>query len=210
MKRILLIVAFAITAALPATAQAGFVFGARLGVAAPGGDIASDGFGNTLTMSDAVGTSVPFQVDIGGRFLQNHLQVQGYFGLAYVSLSQDLQDACDFAGTTCAGAQFTFGAEAQYNFLPDHAVQPWAGLALGYEVLGFDTPDGTETLGGLLFTMQGGVDFRLGHSPVLLGPYLALSFGSYTAWSSDTFDTSGFQTEGHTWISGGVKFSLAF
>ena len=187
----------------------GFVLGARLGLAFPGGKIdraASEG------ISYAVPVAVPFELDVGGRFSFG-LGLGGYFQLAPAAT-----DHCP-AGHTCSALSFRLGVQGEYRFRNGERVMPWVGAGFGWEFFALEEKAGgqttTATAWGPEGNVQGGVDFRLGRRWAI-GPYLALHFARFDKEKVDgpagnqTVTVPSGERATHTWTIVGVRSSVTF
>lgn len=137
---------------------------------------------------------IPIWLDAGYR-LTDHLLLGGYFMLGLVlpktaPADNPLGGGCP-ESFDCFATGVRLGAQAQYSFSPGRAINPWLGVALGYEWVGtelegeaFNIPfeASTRYSGPDLLQLQGGADFRLGE-PFALGPFGAVSAMRYTSCS---------------------------
>ena len=122
--------------------------------------------------------------------------------------------SCEMLRATCVAVGVRIGAEIQYHFLPDRAVNPWIGYGIGYEVaaqgISARDQDQTDSLTGFEFArLSSGVDFRMTKT-FGIGPFAEFSAGTYTAAefklngnsARGTID----KTAGHQWLTLGVRF----
>jgi hypothetical protein len=166
---------------------------------------------------------IPLWFDVGYR-LSQHLMLGGYFMYGFVlpkaaSATDPLGGGCP-EGLDCFASGLRFGIQGQYSFAPSATVNPWLGLALGYERVSsqltgelFSIPiDASTTHAGPdLLQLQGGADFRAGHA-FALGPFAAASVMQYTSCtielagqeSSCELDDGGW----HGWLVLGVRGAL--
>lgn len=171
--------------AAPATATAsapeahrGFQAALRAGVSLPFGSVTS-----TTAMSDAVGIQIPLILDIGVKPI-DALFIGGYFGIAQGGAAGAIADVCAHLAVSCNGLSLRFGAQVHYAFRPAATVNPWVGLAIGYEIARSSGASGKNsvdnTLSGLeLVHLMGGVDFRLARA-FGIGPFADFAFGQYS------------------------------
>ncbi len=142
-------------------------------------------------------------------FMLGAYLVANFGGVGSVANSLLCQD-----GVSCSTMDVRLGLQGQYSFLPESAVHPWAGAGIGYEVWQINIEQGGQsgslrTDGAEWLLLQGGADFELG--PMLLGPFMALSFARFTSGSAscDNCDaTLEFDIEKpafHEWLSLGVR-----
>ena len=135
---------------VPAT-RIGFQMAIRTGYSVPFGKAFDGPKGD---MSDNFSGQVPIFVEVGGKPIAN-LFVGGYFGLNIGGVAGATQKTCDTLRATCVAVGVRIGAEIQYHFLPDRAVNPWIGYGIGYEVAaqGISAPghDETDSLTGFEF-----------------------------------------------------------
>jgi hypothetical protein len=92
------------------------------------------------------------------------------------------------------------GFEVLWHFAPGSAVDPWAGLGIGYEWLNFSAPVGTTTVsvgvrGFEFVNAQAGLDFRLGQL-FRVGPYVMGTLGQYSVGSVELTGATGGTTGG--------------
>lgn len=137
---------------------------------------------------------IPLWLDIGYR-LHPRLMLGAYFMYGIVlpktaSSSDPLGGGCP-EGFDCAASGVRFGLQGQYAFAPGGAINPWVGLAVGYEwiqselsgeVFGAQLDATTTHSGPDLLQLQAGVDFRIDGS-FALGPFAAASAMQYTSCS---------------------------
>jgi hypothetical protein len=159
-------------------AHRGLQLGLRAGVSIPFGNVTA-----TTAMSDAVGIQVPLILDIGAKPFE-HVFLGAYFGIAQGGAAGAIADVCARLGVSCDGLSLRFGGQVHYAFRPAATINPWLGLAIGYEIARSSGTSGknsvTNRLAGLEFVhLLGGVDFRL--SRVLgVGPFVDLALGQYS------------------------------
>ena len=134
-----------------------------------------------MSEGETYGVQFPFIVDLGGRPIP-HLYIGGFAGLALGG------------GPSGLSADLRLGADAKYFFMPDRKLDPWAGLALGYEgqANGEDDSDAAVE-----FHIMGGLDFRLSHV-FGVGPFADLSLGTY----------GGADGAVHAWLQLGARLVL--
>jgi len=165
-------------------------------------------------MTDTFNGQVPITFDIGGKFGKN-VFLGAYFGIAPGGVASAALPGCPSnAQCTASSAAVRFGAQIQYNFLPDRGINPWIGYGIGIEANGISYTINNQTTDESMFGPEyghfmGGVDFRLG-KVVGLGPYVDFSLGRYN-------DTSITDSDGtrhdytfthptlHEWLQIGVR-----
>ncbi len=137
---------------------------------------------------------IPLWIDVGYR-LSPHLLLGGYFMYGIVlpktaPAADPLGGGCP-EGLDCFASGLRFGIQGQYAFAPSAPVNPWLGIALGYERVNseltgelFNIPFEASTThsGPDLLQLQGGVDFRASDA-FGLGPFAAVSAMQYTSCS---------------------------
>jgi len=137
---------------------------------------------------------IPIWFDAGYR-LTDKLLLGGYFMFGLVlprtaPPDNPLGGGCpeDF---DCFATGVRAGLQVQYSFAPGAAINPWLGLALGYEWVGtelegelfsFPFEASTRYSGPDLLQLQGGVDFRASE-PFAIGPFGSASAMRYTSCS---------------------------
>lgn len=172
----------------------GVEVGSRLGYSFPTGDIRSG-----LALTNVVSGMVPLQLDLGYRVNPTwFVGVYGQYGFVL------LKDAT--CATHCSAHDVRFGLEAQYHLMPLKAVDPWAGLGVGYELLPVSGSIGgqsaSQTLKGMEFVnLSFGADFKI--APALgVGPFLGLSIGEFSSFG----DLGAISGKGvHLWLTLGVR-----
>jgi hypothetical protein len=161
-------------------------------------------------LSDLVVGVVPTWLDLG-YMVTPHLML-GLYG--------ELATLPDFETT-----RFRVGIQAQYHTVPLSWLDPWAGIAIGYESLKItetvftgltSEAEFSQTLKGMEFAnLQGGVDFRFG-SMFGVGPFVSLSLGEYFSGSASlqgvAFGSSGGIDHKalHEWLTLGVHAAVNF
>ena len=172
--------------------------GLRLGYGLPSGKLSSDGG----KMSDAFSGQVPIWLDAGYMVTPNVLVgLYGQYG--FVSVKN-----CD-SGASCSAHDLRIGVQGQYHFTPDQSIDPWLGLGVGYESLGFSESAGGLSVDGSakgweFLNLQGGVDFQV--IPALtVGPFLSFSLDQFssTTLAGTSADISSKAL--HEWIVFGAK-----
>ncbi|HEX9244455.1 MAG TPA: hypothetical protein VF875_18605 [Anaeromyxobacter sp.] len=161
----------ALFVASPARAEP--VLALRLAVAPGLGSAAGN-----LPMSDAVPLQFPLQLDALWR--EGRLA-----GGLYGSWGPGQAGGC--GGLRCSATVWRVGAEATWAF-DAPGLEPWAGLAVGWEWARASTMDGgtiTTTFGGPEVAAQGGVEWRLLRW-LALGPYALLGVGRYGSYGVET------------------------
>lgn len=186
-----------------------FEAGVRVGLAFPLGDIQQDS-----ALVDSIAWSVPLQIEAGARI--GPAFVGGYFSYAFGKAGSRLDGL-----SSKSASDVRVGFEVLWHFAPGAAVDPWAGLGIGYEWLNFSAPVGTSTVnvsvrGFEFLDAQAGLDFRLGQL-FRLGPYVMATLGQYSTGSGDLTGASGGTISGtsditekkfHGWLSVGLRMAL--
>lgn len=203
----------------PPPGQTGLYLGARLGYGIPGGKVGSDGGGdNTVSgnLSEGFTGMVPLALEVGYRVLP-HLSLGATFQYGFAFINKDNAKDCG----DCSGHDLSFGANVYLHAAPFTSADPWIGLGVGYESLGWGGSTNelgspasvSASLSGLQFlNLQLGLDFAA--SPqVTLGPYVGVAMGKYDSVSA----TATFQgqtmsasaditnTAVHEWFTLGVR-----
>ena len=198
----------------------------------PSGLVLAAGFGSGsglghfyATPSDPSASSLPSWYDrsVGGSLSG---QWPFSFGVAYraipllsfgltTELAKVFPDQC---AVDCAGAAFHLGGELRFHFRTDRSLSPWFSLGFGYELLHFETDEGSATFDGYGVDLQAGGDFRVGQKWTV-GPYVGLRVGTYThifsypAWrgaSRESTDLSYEDLAIHAWVTLGVRGTFTF
>ncbi|HTV24307.1 MAG TPA: hypothetical protein VMG12_36695 [Polyangiaceae bacterium] len=137
---------------------------------------------------------IPIWIDAGYR-LTDRVLLGAYFMFGVVlpktaPADNPLGGGCP-EGFDCFATGVRFGVQAQYSFAPEAPLDPWLGVALGYERVGtelegevFSIPfeASTHYSGPDLLQIQGGVDFRTGEL-FAIGPFASASAMQYTSCS---------------------------
>ena len=169
--------------------------GLRLGYALPMGSAVEGG-----KMSEEVSGQIPIWLDAGYMVTPNVLiGLYGQYG--FVSLKQ----SCD----GCSAHDIRFGVQGQYHFSPAESVDPWLGLGVGYEILGFSQSAQGQTVdisfkGFEFLNLQGGADFKVGNA-FSVGPFLSFSLGQYSKASANDQSADIDKTALHQWLTFGAK-----
>lgn len=138
-----------------------------------------------VALSDVVTGAIPIQLDVLYR-ITPAVSLGAYFSYAFTQTRLEIEGTviCEEPGVDCSGSQMRFGIQGVYAFQAGGS-RPWVGAMIGYEMLsvtasleGFGDLD-ASVQGWEWFTLQGGVDWKLGESFVL-GPFVAFGFGQYT------------------------------
>lgn len=172
-----------------AQAEPRFEAGGRLGYALHLGELESG-----ADITDMTPGRVPLWVDLGVR-LTPAVAIASYLEVGAGIVGPSLERECDVyedAGTSCDAETGTLriGIQSQLHLAPGAALDPWVGLTAGYEWLVFElelenSGDASELAHGahgFELGLQGGADFRVS-SNVGLGPFAALTFGGYHAYT---------------------------
>ncbi|MGZ6070764.1 MAG: autotransporter outer membrane beta-barrel domain-containing protein [Myxococcaceae bacterium] len=194
-----------------------FEAGLRAGLGLPVGNAVgprTDAPGGT-PLSNLVAWSLPLQLDAGARV--GPVFVGGYLSWAYG------KPGSAFDGASARSASdVRFGFEVLWHFAPDRAVDPWAGLGVGYEWLNLNVtgPSGTAVSASFRgfewVNVQLGVDFMLGRN-WRLGPFVQARVGQYDTGSLGVVTPQGAEPSGtsdlpsksaHAWIDVGVRLGF--
>jgi len=173
----------------------GLSLGLHVGYAVPFGRL------KDVSIGDAVSGAIPVGIDVG-YILEPRLYIGAYFSYAYAIASSSAASICPVdPNDTCSADWFRFGLVAHWHFLPKGTLDPWAGIALGYEVLNVTESDAdgnavsSAPSHGFELGLQGGVDYKP-KSFYGFGPYLELSGGHYWGGDSGPF---------HGWFGAGLR-----
>jgi hypothetical protein len=205
MKRSLSIALAAVAVAIASPARAddlGVTVGLRASYAFPRGDVTA-----FSPLSDTTPGAVPLWFDLGYRFTRNiqagaYFQYAGAFGLSRVA-------NCPASGN-CSSGSYRFGLEGIYTAIPDAAFGPWAGLGIGYEVLGTTVEGASRTVKGFeLLNLQLGLDWRA-TSAFSVGPFVSWSVGRFGSSSSDGVTTDFQDKSAHSWLQAGLRTAFKF
>ncbi len=209
MRKLFMLGAVLAATLLPAASHAqnaNLSLGVRLGYGMATGDVAGDGAGSTIAMSDWVKGQVPVQLDAMYRFTPEWA-LGLYFSYGFGQLSSTVSNQC----TDCSASDTRFGVQATYSFVTaSPGFVPWLGLGLGYEWNKIDENGVSATFKGMEFlNLQLGGDYKV-NPTFAIGPYVMYSFGQYS--SGDIAGTTGDVVEKkmHGWFDVGLrgKFDL--
>ena len=165
-------------------APVGLSIGLRAGYGIPGGNVGSlsDG-GEQLSLSDGVKGMVPFWLDLAYK-ITPHLGVGAslQYGFGLVNKEKSM---C----TDCTVEDIAFSANLYLHAVPGGKFDPWAGIGLGYEILGITnrSPEGEAKVkleGFQYLVLQAGGDLATG-TAISVGPFFSVSVGRY-----DTVNTT--------------------
>ncbi|HET6338619.1 MAG TPA: outer membrane beta-barrel protein [Polyangiales bacterium] len=180
------------TAAHAHDRDTGFEGGLRVGYGIPLGD--ADG-GPDSSLSGGISGQIPIQIDLGYRVIPNlTIGLYGQYGFGFVG--DDASDGCDASSQiSCSAHDIRLGIQAHYHFQPGQKLDPWIGLGLGYEWMGFSVEGGglevSSTLHGFeFFNFQAGLDIAVAEH-FYIGPVLTLSFAQFSSLSIDCSSSSG-------------------
>jgi hypothetical protein len=202
------IVVFAFTLAAAKTAAAddaqprGIELGFRAGAALPLGDA-----DNASKLKDVLTVNLPLWFDAGYR-ISPRVYVGAYFQYGVLSVGDKVSTACSVTGGDCFAYDLQTGIMAAFHILPDKKFDPWVGLGIGYEwasIRGVGPGDTNEKLSGLQFVnLQLGGDYKA--TPTFgFGPFVSMSFGSYSSESVGENTPPGFSSALHEWFTFGVR-----
>jgi hypothetical protein len=160
----------------------GLVLGVRAGFGLPFGKTDDDT--SNSSMSDGVTGMIPLWLDVGYR-LNPNVQIGAFLQYGFALLNKDKAFSdCKMSGVSCSGSDLVIGASGQYHLMLE-SVDPWVGIGVGYERLGFTmSAQGAEvsvaTSGLNFLNLQAGADFQA--SPGLgVGPFVSFSAGQYSS-----------------------------
>jgi Autotransporter beta-domain len=192
-------------AAEPAqAADSGLQIGMRGAISAPFGNVESG------TPLDAVVSSfLPVSTEIGYRF-DGHFYagVYGEYGFVNTSCPSGLDG-------TCSSHSLGFGLEGRYHFLPGRTLNPWVGLALGYEALSMSQNGANDTLtataSGLLLRAEFGVDL-FAIPRLAIGLFVSASAGDFLTETVNSHGEGDFShsVDGgtHAYLQAGVRVTF--
>ena len=170
---------------------------------------------NGTPLADLMSWSVPLELELGARI--GPAFVGGYVSYAFAKAGSALE-----AGTSRSASNVRFGFEVLWHLSPEHAVDPWVGLGVGYEWLNLSIGGAgggaiTGSVRGFEWVnLQLGIDFTLGRN-FRLGPFVRSRVGQYDTGSLGVLNTQGggASTTGdiqskavHTWIDVGLRFAF--
>ena len=200
--------------AAAAGSETGFEIGLRTGYAIP---LGKGGANSSYDLNEAISGAVPIWLDLGYR-VTPQIMVGVYGAYAFGFLGDTLDRVCTTGGGDCSTHDIRLGAELQYHILPRQQADPWLGLGLGYEWLGFSASaagqDGSETASGFEFiNLQAGVDFAPSDQTNFgIGPFLAFSVAQYSDLSCSGAGAAAcnvtFETTTHEWLTFGVRGTI--
>jgi outer membrane protein W len=197
----------------PGAANRGAIqVGLRLGYGLPLGNEGSAQGAMDSKLSDDIKGQIPLWIDAGYLFNPNfYLGLSFHYGFGLVNT--DANPNCDAPGVSCSTNDVGFGLNLHYHASPAASFDPWVGLGIGYEWLGFDTSGGALSASGGVsgfefVNLQVGGDFRV--APAFsVGPFLSFSAGRYDSASltlgSSTVSQDIANKSFHEWLLFGVR-----
>lgn len=179
--------------------------GLRTGYALPLGSLAG---GTNGDLSNFVTGMVPIWLDAGYRLNPNlYIGADFMYGITFINNDKT---GCGMSGANCSSNDVMFGIDAHYHFMPDAQFDPWAGVGVGYEILGFGEGSSSGNFNGFQFlNLQGGADYKV--TPQLgVGPFLMFSLGQFSSCSESSMGMSAgsctiTQQAMHEWLTIGVR-----
>lgn len=213
MNRFLLLAALfaCITSSSPVQAQV--TIGLRAGYAFSGGKVSR----NQLAISDFVTGQIPFTLEAGYKFFGRKLAVGAYLEAGPMLLTESFKNQGDSGSTV---GHFAAGVQALWNFMPESAVQPWAGLGFGWDYLEVNEDFGSAypyhfyKYNGLEFVkIQTGFDCRL-TGKISAGPVIAIGIGQYLSGTDEVMagpaTKLSYDPAVHEWVSFALRGSCTF
>lgn len=200
-------------------ARTGFQMALRTGFSFPMGEASG-------TASDTLGRryawQIPIAIDLGAKitrsiFIGTYLQV----GFGGEGSDTEVTAFCDdndhnFSNdVSCSVVTARIGLLANYQFSPDHVVNPWVGYGFGFESATQSLTDKqhgyseSTTASGLTYAqLAGGIDFR---GAVGGGPYAELAIGRFLRSSTEQYGRRVYSGDiedraVHAWLTLGVRF----
>ena len=196
---------------MPGPAHAGeptrVELGWRIGVAVPGGDaIGAPPLLRSVPLDYVVRAALPLWLDagvrVGGRMLVGA-------ALWYARAIPSPELGCPASSPSCAAEDVFAGAQLQYRLPTRPALEPWAGIGIGYESLGVRSALQGGRFDGLAAPLQAGADYRPAPS-IAIGLFAALVFGAFLGCASASGGTCTIPQLGlHEWATFGVKATFA-
>lgn len=197
---------FAAIALAAAPASHAWMFGMRLGVGWPYGEI-----GQGLPVRADLWGAVPFQLELGWRLPSRHFTLAG-FGAYGAPVNQPVLEEHVW------GQLVRFGVEAFYEPFPRAQLSPWVGLALAGEWLQFRRGEMNQeatlkaAIDGLGFApldLQLGFNWWLQKEAVGVGPYLEFSAGRFVDVQVTQYGfTRGYPPAWHQLLTLGLEVRL--
>ena len=201
-------------------ARTGFQMAIRTGASIPLGSVTGVPSGSNADnpkMSDYVSTQFALILDIGAKIIPN-LFIGGYLGLGIGGAGGNQADVCDKNNLSCSAVSLRIGIQAQFHFIPDGKINPWAGYGIGYEATSLSASangnSSSLTATGVEFGhLMGGVDFRI--TRVFgVGPFLDLGIGQYGSLTGSGSNSNSSVSNDikdkalHEWLTIGGKFTF--
>lgn len=196
---------------VPAIAHAGepahLELGWRVGIATPAGDaVGAPPLWRSVPMDSVVHIALPLWLDAGIRFGRQVL-LGAAFEYAHAVPSPRL--GCPPPLPSCSAEDVFAGAQLQYRIVTRPGLDPWAGLAIGYEGLGVRDALQGGRFDGLAVPLQIGADYRPAPG-MAIGAFGALTLGSFLGCASTSGGTCTVPQVGmHEWVTFGVKATFA-
>jgi outer membrane protein W len=205
--------------AVSATALAGdgaIELGLRTGYALPLGQSTGGGQNGSTDLSKSISGKVPLWIDAGYKINPN-IYVGAFFEYGFGILASNASfggATCGQNGVSCSANDIIFGVDALYHISPAGPLDPFVGLGIGYETLGFNASEGGQSgsvsLSGFQFVnLQAGADYKV--TPDLgIGPFVAFSLGQFSGCSfGGAVNAAGScsipQQAMHEWLTFGIR-----
>ena len=191
----------------------GIEVGLRTGYAIPLGSVAS---GHDL--SDAISGAIPIWFDAGYRLLNPNLFLGAYLQYGIGFLPSTAKGAgCDQTGVSCSVNLLMYGVQANLHLAPYQALDPWLGVAFGFENIIAGVSQGNVsssiTDSGLDYvTFMVGADYK--PTPNFgVGPFVNFALGQYSDGSVSGFGNTQTQSASipnpalHEWLMIGIRIA---
>jgi hypothetical protein len=191
----------------------GVEVGLRSGYAIP---LGSDYGGHAL--SEAISGAIPIWIDAGYRLLKPSLFLGAYFQYGIGLLPSSASAACSpQSGVSCSENLLMYGVQAHFHFAPDWALDPWLGVAFGFENLNATVSQGNLSTGvnnsGFDYvTFMVGADYKPA-ADFGVGPFVNFTLGQYSDASMSGIGSTQTQSASvpnqalHEWLILGIRIA---
>lgn len=216
MRKAALALSLAILVPAAAAADEGpgtrFTVGLRAGYAlAVGSAYADPATGHSYSLSDAIRSQVPVQVEAAYR-LTERIAAGAYVSYGFDFIGRTVKSVCADAAMSCSASTIRVGVQG--SFRPGSVgpgLSPWLGLGVGWEWSKYSQSGALEESfsGPEVVSLQAGADWRAGRR-ASVGPYVQVSVGRFGKLEQSAPAPFGSQeididARFHAWIGFGLR-----
>ncbi len=170
----------------------------------------------TDTTDDDLSRSIKGQIPIGidaGYLITPVVYVGLAFKYGFGLIGSGSDTVCNETGVSCSTSDMSLGLDARFHLNPTASFDPWLGLGIGYEWVGFSANFGgqnaSSTGSGFNYVnVELGGDVSVAPN-VAAGPFVSFSAGQYSSVSQENGTTTTSQDitskSFHEWLLFGVR-----